>query len=243
MDKKSQETSWGKFSDAAEADLSEYRVLSGLAVVGLILGLLSALAIVHVTLSFVGAAAILCCVVALVRISASPSEMSGRWLAVTGLTLAVFLTAAGIAREAITQRLHDINSRAIAAHWFEFLKTDEPEKACELGSSITIRRPLDDELMGKYLKSRDEYEGLQTFVSRPGVRALLDLGDRAQVRHYKFDGADAKYTRQIYAVTYEEDGVKKSFLLQISLIHETFPDRGFSSWRISGTTAPWTPES
>lgn len=236
-------TRWGKFSDAAEPDLPEYRALSGLAVIGFLLGLLSALSMVHPTLSFIGAAAALCCVGALVRISASPSDISGRPLALAGLVLAVLWTTAGLANEATRQRLLDIHSRRFAVHWFEYLEKGEPAKACELGNSAISRRPLDDKLLDEYLASSNDYEGLKDFVARPEVRALLALKDRAQVRHYAFAGADSSHANQIYAVTYDEAGIKKSFLVRMALKRSKFVDRGLSAWQTNGTEAPWTPDS
>lgn len=236
-------TSWGKFSDAAEPDLPEYRVLSGLAVIGFLLGLLAVLAIVHVTLSFIGAAAALCCVTALVRISASPSETSGRRLALAGLFLAVFWTTGGLASELTNQRLLDIHSRRFAVHWFEYLKNGEPVKACELSQSGLARRPLSNKLLDEYLASREDYEGLTAFVAEPEVRALLALGDRAQVRHYAFGGAGSNDAAQIYAVTYDEAGVKKSFLVRMVLKRASYPDRGLSAWQTAAIEAPWTPDS
>ena len=184
MDDRSDNLSWGKFSDAAEAELPEYQSLSGFAVVGLLLGLLSSLAIVHIGLSFIGGAAVLCSVIALVRIAAAPSEISGRRLALSGLVLAVFMTTAGLAREMTERRLLNIHSREIAIQWFELLKKGEPEKALELTNSGTARRPLDGTLWKKYLSKQTDYEALQQFVAKPEVLALLNLGERAQVRHY-----------------------------------------------------------
>ena len=242
MDNRSDTTRWGKFSDAAEADLNQYRALSGLAVVGFLLGLLSVLAVVHVGLSFIGGAAALCSLVALGRISASPSETSGRALAVAGLVLAVFTTAVGVAREVTEQRLADIHSRKLAVQWCEYLKQGQPHKAYELERSGTARRPLDNKLLDTYLSSESEYESLEDFVKKPEVLALLTLGEQAQVRHYRCLAADSEYANQVYAVTYSDEGVKKSFLVQIDLARSLLPVFGSSAWRIYGTEGPWDPD-
>ncbi|NLS96997.1 MAG: hypothetical protein GXX96_33085 [Planctomycetaceae bacterium] len=242
MDNRLNPTRWAKFSDSTEAELPEYRAVSGLAVAGLLLGLLSVLSMVHVTLCFVGGAAALCSIAALVRISASPSEISGRRLAVTGLVLAVFLTTAGLANYLTNQRLLDLHSREFAALWFDYLKKGEPEKAFELNNRASVRRPLDGELWNRYLSSRDEYDGLRQFVAAPEVRALLALGDRAEVRHYAFAGADPERVAQVYAVTYEDAGIKKSFLVRITLARAPYPDQGVFAWQTVGTTGPWNPD-
>ncbi len=239
MDDHTNTSRWGKFSDSAEAELPEYRALSGLAVIGFVMGLLSALALVHVGLSFIGAASALCCVIALTRISAAPSEISGRRLAIAGLVLAVFWPAAGLAREVTKQRLLDFHSRKFAVHWFEYLRKGELEKAFELNASAAARRRLDDTLLDQLLTSQSDYRKLQEFVSKPAVLALITLGDRAQVRHYAFDGAGFDYVDQIYAVTYDDDGTKKSFLVRLSMERSSFPKTGLSGWRVLGARAPW----
>ncbi len=242
MDDRSDTTSWGKFSDAAEAELPEYQTLCGFAVVGLLLGLLSSLAIVHIGLSFIGGAAALCSVIALVRIAAAPSDISGRWLALSGLVLAVFMTVTGLARELTERRLLDIHSRQLAVQWFEYLKKGEPEKALELQNSGSGRRPLDEKLWKKYLSTQTDYEGLEQFVSKPEVRALLTLGDGAEIRHYACTEARSGNVAQVYAVTYVDDGVKKSFFVQIGLRRSEYADSATSSWRTASTHAPWNPD-
>jgi len=233
--------SWGKFSDAAEAELPQYRALSGLAVVGLLLGFLSALAIVHVGLSFIGGAAVLCCLAALVRIASAPSEISGRGLALAGLVLAILMTTAGLAREVTEQRLADIQSRTVAVQWFEYLKQGQPHKAKELENSGTGRRSLDETLWDEYLSSATTYEGLETFVAQPEILALLTLGDRADVRHYQCLKADSDSVTQVYAVTYTDDGARKSFLVEVFLKRNVFPQFGTSSWRVEASQGPWDP--
>lgn len=242
MDNRPNPTRWEKFSDSTEADLPEYRAISGLAVAGLLLALLSVLSMVHVTLCFVGGAAALCSIAALARVSASPSEISGRRLAVTGLVLAVFWTTAGLASYLTNQRLLDLHSRTFATLWFDYLKKGEPEKAFELNNRASVRRPLDGELWSRYLSSRDEYDGLREFVAAPEVRALLALGDRGEVRHYAFLGGNSESVTQVYAVTYEDSGTKKSFLVRVTLARAPYPDQGVFAWQTVSTTGPLNPD-
>jgi hypothetical protein len=243
MSDPSDETRWSRLSNAADADLSEYRALSGLAVVGFGLGLLSFVILLHLGLLFVAAAAVLFCTAALIRISAAPSETAGRGLAVAGLVLAVFWTASGVARVLTHQRLMDVRSREFAIRWFEFLKNDEPEKACELTGHLSARRPLDDLLWERYLSDEVEYERLEDFVGSPEIRALLALGNRAQVRHYAHDGTSNDTARQIFAVTYDDKGTKKSFLISVTVKRIELFERDLFGWTIEATGGPWDPDA
>ncbi len=241
MDDQASVNRWGKFSDAAEAELPQYRALSGLAVLGFLLGLLSVLSIVHVGLAFVGALAAICCLVAMGRIAKAPSEMSGGRLALAGLLLAVFWTIAGSAREFTERCLVDIESRDFALQWFEYLKKGEPEKALEMASRPGSRRALNEKLKEQFLSSQGDYEELEQFVNKPEVRSLLALGDRAQVRHYACLDAGGGTASQVYAVTYDDHGTRKSFLVQINLVRSELPELGVYGWHIGGSDAPWVP--
>lgn len=243
MNDQSNSSSWGKFSDSAEAELPEYRALSGLAVIGFLLGLASALAIVHVGLLFIGAAAVICSLVALARIAQLPSEISGRWLALAGIALALFWSAAGIARDLTQRRLLDLGSREFALQWFEYLKQGQPAKALEMGRPAGNRRPLGPELMDAFLSDEVEYESLQQFVGKPEVHALLALGDQAQVRHFACVDSSADFVSQVYAVTYDDHGHKKSFLVKMNLKRHEYPRHGVSAWQAASTDAPWTPQA
>ncbi len=236
---------WGKFSDAAEAELPHYRALSGMAVLGFLLGLVSILSIVHVGLCFLGVLALICCVAALMKISKTPAEMSGRWLAVAGLVLAVFWTTAGSARELTQRYLLDTQSRQFGLQWFEYLKKGQFAAALELSNAAGGRSRLDDTLLDHYLSSQSDYELLRDFVSRPEVRALLTLKDRAQVRHYACISAGKDTATQVYAVTYDADGgskTRKTFLVKMRLIRSDYPEQGVFGWHTAGTEAPWKPD-
>ena len=243
MNDQSSTPSWGKFSDATEAELPEYRALSGLAVVGFLLGLASALALVHIGLIFIGAAAVLCSVVALTRIARLPSEISGRWLALAGIVLALFWGTAGIAQNLTERRLVNLGSRDFALQWFEYLKRGEPAKALEMAKPATSRRPFDQELVDAFLSDEVEYESLQEFVAKPEVRAMLALGDQAQVRHFTCLDSSSDSVSQVYAVTYDDHGTKKSFLVKMGLKRNEYPRQGVSAWRTTFTEAPWRPEA
>ncbi len=243
MNDQSNPSSWGKFSDAAEAELPEYRALSGLAVIGFLLGLASALAIVHLGLLFIGAAAVICSLVALARIARLPGEVSGRWLALAGIILAVFWGTAGIAQDLTLRRLVDLGSRDFALQWFDYLKHGEPEKALEMAKPARNRRPLGEELMEAFLSDEVEYESLQEFVAKPEVRAMLALGNQAQIRHFTCLNSSKEYVSQVYAVTYDDHGSKKTFLVKIGLGRNEYPEHGISAWRTTSTEAPWKSEA
>jgi hypothetical protein len=235
--------SWGGFSDSQESEIPEYRTFSGLAVVGFVLGLLAFPAMAHLGMLFIAAAAVLVCSAALIRIGASPSNTSGRGLAIAGLLLAVFWSGAGIASRLTHGYLMDVRSRELLVAWFDYLADGEPAKALELRVPASSRQPLGDQLLDHYLSKRDSYETYTEYLERPEIRSLLHLGRGAQVRHYVCEAVTHDTAYQIYAVTYDDEGTKKTFFIQVTVARDELPEYGVSAWRIKSFDGPVTPDA
>ena len=82
-------------------------------------------------------------------------------------------------------------------------------------------------------------------MKSPLVRTLLALGPKAQVGFYRTVGQSHNNDRdevdQLYAVTYEEDGERKSFFVSVHLQRTKLSD-GAASWRIISTQGGVRPE-
>lgn len=231
-----------RFTPPLEDEIPRYRPLCGLAVGGLILGLCSSLTILHIGFSVIGIAAILVAAAAMMRIARSPG-MAGRGLAVGGILLAVFWTTAAWAKDLTHARLMDTQSREFGLLWFEFLRKNEPEKAMELGTPPGGRRALNATLIDHYLTDRDNYESFQGFVSNHEVRALLKLGQRAQVRFYQAEDPSEERVTQVFAVTYEDRGVKKTFFVRLFLRRAFLADKHVSGWYVESSRGPIVPDA
>ncbi|MGI6415600.1 MAG: hypothetical protein ACOX1P_08030 [Thermoguttaceae bacterium] len=242
MVERTQESHEVRFAPPSEEEVLEYRPLCGLAVAGLILGLFSWLAILHIGFSVVALAAILAAVASMIRIARTPG-MIGRGLAVAGCFLAIFWTAAAWAKDMTHARLMDSQSREFGLLWFEFLRNNEPAKAMELGNHPAGRQPFNSTLIDYYLTDRDRYESFQGFVANPEVRALLKLGDQAQVRFYQAEDQDEERAVQVFAVTYEEGGAKKTFFVRLVLHRAILADKHVSGWYVEASRGPITPEA
>ena len=87
-----------QLSEAHASELPDYHPVSGLAVAGLMLGLLSAIALIDPIGWLLPPVGILLSAVALWRIARSSPAMVGRKAALVGLSLSVLLGAAAISR-------------------------------------------------------------------------------------------------------------------------------------------------
>jgi len=222
-----------RMAETTDEELAEYRSLSGWAVTGLIFGLLSPLALVDPLLWTVPIAGVFVCGRALWIIKQNAPEMAGRKLALTGLWLVVLSLTAAPA-DCLYYRWHMRDeARQTALFWFELLAKNRPEMAYQLTLTSQFRQPLDERLWAFY-QDADKFKWrtiLKNYVApaKPDepprlVRTLLALGDSAQVRYLKtldqlYIGSQ-EVLDQLYAVTFDDSGQKKTFFVSIRLVRE-----------------------
>ena len=241
------ETPPTRLSDPQDEEVTQYQAVSGLAVSGLIAGLLAPAALVHPLLWIAPLVGILLCALALNRIRRETPVLVGRKLALVGLTLSMLCGAAAPSEWLTHQWIIDVEARRFARIWFEFLRADEPMKAMQLEDHGSLRRPLDDSLAKAYPPGSEARQALLMWVRQPEIRALLALRDRAQVRYYDTEGrarASTKdFVKQVYAVTYYEGGQKKSFFVRLSLERDIAADDGRAYWQVLGTEGGIRPKA
>jgi hypothetical protein len=232
-----------RFSQNPDADVAEYRSLSGAAVAGLILGLLSPAALVDPAAWFIPLVGISVSVYALLRIRRNASSLTGRKAALWGLYLALCFAAAAPADWFYYRYRIRREARQYAAEWFELLAEGRPEKAYQLTLDSKNRQPLDDRLWEYYRNNPVVRTTLDKYVApakegekpRP-VRTLLALGKSARTRYIDvFDQQSDEGVEIValrYAVTYEDEGAKKTFFLIVQLLRRKGED-GRACWRIN----------
>ena len=225
-----------RLTNHQDAEVVEYQAVSGLAVAGLVVGLGGAVAFIHPSLCIVPLAGVLLGVLALRRIARDAPALIGRKAAVAGLVLSLFCAAAAPSQWSAYRGFMRAEARQAAEAWFNFLRGDEPHKAHQLTRHPRYRLPMDDSLWATYEEGSEAREELENYVSRPEVRALLALGDKARVRYYdtegqgRVEGRDTVY--QVYAVSYNESGKEKTFFIGLSLERYRLPSTGRAYWRV-----------
>jgi hypothetical protein len=232
-------------TDPQDTELAAYRALPGQAVLGLIFGLLAPLAMVDPLLWIMPALGAVMSWWALRRIRDNAPAMAGRGMAWAGLTLSLLLLAAAPTDWLLYRGLIRREAQQFSALWFRYLLHDEPQKAHQLTTRPQFREALDARLWAVYRNSPELRGDLENYVKRPLVRTLLALGPRAQVRYYDTIGQSheggREFVEQAYAVTYEEEGQRKSFFVVVRLARMKFVS-GEAGWRILQTEAGVRPE-
>ncbi|MEM7311607.1 MAG: hypothetical protein AAF497_00510 [Planctomycetota bacterium] len=160
-------------------EVVEYRSISKLAVVALILGLASFAAFAHPVLWCIPVAAVVVSIFA-VRITSQP-EYAGRWAAVCGLVLALVCGGAASSLKLVEKMVVKKQARTFSDAWVELLAEKKLTMAYEWTMSRRYRRPSDMSIM-EYYGQNDEAAGdLTTFKKRDELRAIQKLGPDVRV--------------------------------------------------------------
>ena len=225
-------------TDAQDAEFAAYRALTAQAVVGLIFGLLAPLALLDWTLWAVPAIGVFFSGWALRRINRDPPGFTGRKLAWVGLSLSLLFAAAAPADALVYRRAVRAEARQFSDQWWRYVTHNEPQKANQLAVAPQARQPLDEHLWGYYRNNPHARQTLEGYVKQPLVRTLLALGPRAVVRFYTVANQvhenNDDVVELVYAVTYEEEGEKKSFFVDIQTLRTKLAD-GSAGWQILQT--------
>lgn len=226
---------WAGDHDAAE--LSEYRSVSKLAVVALILGIASALAWIGPYAWAIPVVALCVSLISLARINRPALGLSGRKAAIGGLCLALIFGIGAPTRYYTYRYLVQREGLQFAMQWFEHIRNGDVEYAHQMAVPITQRQPTTDDLSRFYREHPQSAAELRVYADSALVRTLLELGDRANVRIYhRFGVSVSPLTDELldeFAVTYEENGEKKTFFLYVLLERHFNSFSGRGHWRIS----------
>jgi len=232
-------------TDSQDAEFAAYRPLAVQAVVGLIFGLLAPLALLSSAFWLLPATGLFFGNWALRRIKRDPAALTGRKLAWTGLSLSLLFIVAAPTDWLVYRRVVRNEARQFSTLWFRYLTHDEPQKAHQLTLAPQARQPLGENLWGFYRNDSRTRRSLEGYVKSPLVRTLLALGPRAMVRFYETvdqshdDNDDV--VELLYAVTYEEEGERKSFFVDVQARRMKLAD-GSADWRILQTAGGAKPE-
>ena len=201
---------------------TQYRSVCGLAIVGLLFGLLSPLALIDPAAWLVPLVAVIICWTAILRIRRHAAVMIGRKVAICGLVIAVLSGTTAVSQWFGRRSFVERQARGIAAAWFTLLANGQPLKAHQLNLIPTERKPLDGDLLDVYKREPKSREYLDKFLKKPLVRTTLALGKKADIRFYKCEGTWGRFgkenVREIYSISFDdENGKRKTFFASVLL--------------------------
>jgi len=228
-----------------ESEVIEYQAVSTLAVVGLVVGFISAGATIWPLFWIVPPLGILLNLVAMARIAADPAALTGRKLALVGLVLSVFFAALVPTDRLASRRLLRREAQQFAAQWFDALRGDRPVEAFQLSVDPRYRRPLEHLRQQIRRAGSEDREGLEEYLDQEDVRCLLALGEKAQVKHYATENVskskEGEIVVDVYAVTFEDNGEKKTFFLRLGLQRFRLPNQEAADWHVASSSGGYKP--
>ena len=123
------------FEPAFHADddqVAEYRTVSVLAIISLLVGLASPLCLMSRLFLVIPLLGAVVSILALRRIAASGGSLTGRWAASAGLVLCVACGAATFSRDAVTRYLRTAQAEEFGRSWLRLVSAGETEQAFRL---------------------------------------------------------------------------------------------------------------
>ena len=222
-------------TDASDADFAVYRPFVWQAAASVLIGIASPAAFLHYGFLFVPALGAFFGVWALRRIGKDATGLSGRKTAWLGTSISLIFLVAAPTDTAAYHRVLAGEARQFSKLWLQFLTQGEPQKAYQLTLPPQDRQPFDARLWDYYRNNLQQRQHLETYTEQPAVRALLALGAKVQVRFYQTANVaqeiNGDFVEQWYAVTYEEEGEKRSFFVRVSVERVRLASGG-ADWRI-----------
>jgi hypothetical protein len=221
-----------------QSDPVEYQAISGLAIAALLLGIASVSALAGLVLWGVPVLGVVTSLVALLRIERAAGALAGRSAARWGLALSVFFGAVAVAHFISNERMLANRAEQVARQWFAALAAGNPPVARQLGLPAKSRARISDpaQLWNYYRDVVNQRRDIEQFVAEPLIHTLLALDGQATVRLYANRGvsnADQQtIVAQTYAVTYEDDGARKTFFVNLTLERNLQRGADKADWRV-----------
>lgn len=230
-------------SNVAEAnlgpdeDIGDYRAVSGLAVVGLILAILSATAFIHPLLWLAAWTAALVNGVALRRIGEANSRLIGRKAALIGLAVSLICSIGAPVQFIVHRRQLRREAVEIAREWFDYLRDNRPEMAHRMSQFPQTKAARGKSPLPDYEAGSAPLEPLRGFIQESPVDLLLKLGKRAHIRLYENDdvwsSGGMEGVRDVYVVTVGEDNQPTSFFLRLGTTRSADLATGEWQWQVT----------
>lgn len=142
------------------------------AVLVLVSPLLAALALVGAVSGVVGLRAI----------QRSEGQLAGQGLALSGLGLSVFFLGLGLTQHLTRQALLEQRARELVEVWIKLLQEGHVQQAHQFRRPPAQRIRSPEALQEHYATSKEASQELQSFVSAPGIKELIQHGAAAEPR-------------------------------------------------------------
>jgi hypothetical protein len=226
-------------TDRVDADLVEYRAVSVMAIVGLVLALCSAAGFGHPVFWTVAVVAVILNLVALRRIAEHSPPLLGRTAALVGLAVALTLGAAAPTQYFVSAARSRQEARQLGRLWLEAITNHNPELAVELEQPPGARLGPEEDLRANYRDEPAAAKGLREFSERPLVEVISAAGQNSRIQYLETLSHQVTLQKEriksLWRVTYNQGNEPKSVYVQLVLVRELVAPRRVWQWRVEGS--------
>lgn len=221
----------------------DYRALSVLAIVSLILGLLSVVAVASPLLGIVPVVAIVVSGLAARRIALNSDRLSGRWMAIIGLVLAPLFLGWGLSYEFARRERFFSHARQFGDDWLQILNRNEPYVAHQFKVQRKYRMDEHTNLEVAYQRDERGMEEYTTFIGESPVKDILAAAPHTTFHYEECLGHEHTGFVDVVTLQYLCDiptSGKQRVWLTVQRTYSNFSDR--ADWHVVGisTSRPRT---
>lgn len=182
-------------------NVADYRSLSVLAIISLLIGLASPLCLFSPVFLMIPLFGAVISLLALRRIAVSEGRLAGRWAATVGLALCVASGASAVSRSTVVRYVRTNRAEEFGRSWIAKLLAKEPDQAFKM--TIDSTRPSSQADPGMPAPTATPHE---QFLSNPFVKAVLVAGENATVErletlNYAAQTQKDYFVRQRFRIT------------------------------------------
>ncbi len=222
--------------------VADYRSVSVLAILSLLIGLASPLVLLSrlfLVLPLLGAAFSL---IALRRVATSSELLAGRWAATAGLALCVACGIAALSRDGVTRYLRTTQAAEFGRKWLTTLAANETEQAFRM--TVEGTRPPAQPEPGTPPSATSPYD---EFMKDPLVQQISTAGATAKVarletQEYSELSRRDVLVRQRFRITpqgeADKSGSTDAIEADLTLQRSRFPGRREPLWLIAKFESP-----
>ena len=220
---------------------TEYRSLSVLAVLGLVISLIAWLAYLGPFLIVVPLAGIAISLLALRQIAVSEGVLAGRWAATVGLVLSVVFAVLPLSHYVALKTMRMSEAEAFSRRWVDLVTSGKMEDAFHL--TVDSTRPATPPAEPGAHPGPGTLAGpapYQLFLDQPIIKALKAAGPGADVRlvdtvEYKPDSYRMMTVKQLYSVTpaASAGAAQQPTEFVVTVVRGVLPRDQQSRWMIS----------
>ena len=218
-------------------NVADYRSLSVLAIISLLIGLASPLCLLAPVFLLLPLFGVAISLLALRGIAVSGGRLAGRWAATVGLALCVASAASAVSRNTVVRYVRTSRAQEFGHSWLTKLVAKETEQAFKM--TVDGTRPPPALEPGMPAPTSTPYE---LFMNNPFVQAALAAGETATVESLETQEYAAQtqkdfYVRQKFRITPQSDsgkaGATNAIEATLTLQRSHFRGENNSRWLVA----------